>query len=72
MMIAQATITNRARVTVMAVERSTPKRRATTAVSRWLIPIVTAVINPKTMPVNTWLTASYTERNQAGQSRRGT
>ena len=44
---AQATITKRARLRVAVVERSTPKRRATTAVSSWLIPSVTGRDKPE-------------------------
>ncbi len=63
---AQAIIKRHARVTVTETERSTPKRRATTAVSRRLIPIITAVINPKMAPVSTSLTASHAGRSLGG------
>ena len=49
---AQAIITTKAMVRVMVVERSTPKRRATTAVSRLLTPSVTAVIIPNMAPIS--------------------
>ena len=60
MRIAQTTITERASVRVAAAERNTPNRLATTAVRRRLIPSVTAVTNPKMMPVSTSWTPSGT------------